>query len=252
MSQGQLLGVTIIAVLGWTLIGHGANLPAQLIDAVYALTLLTYTFLYEVLRDRTRSKSERVRAFVSGDVYINPWIAILFVIGALQFVERVSGGILGAAIGMGLGFVHQGSAIDAVIMQTSPLFVELILAFMIIPIAKYAAHRIRKFPFLWIAGAIAVTEIITLAVPYILMHYAVTPITILDQAVFGLFLLPGAAIGCLWARKTQVAYGMSRLFSHLPRSDQEAIIDLMQLPPQPRTRDAAPVPDAGALGRELG
>ncbi len=68
MSQGQLLGATIIAVLGWTLIGHGVNLPEQLIDAVYALMLATYTFLYEALRDRTRSTSERVRAFVTGDV----------------------------------------------------------------------------------------------------------------------------------------------------------------------------------------
>ena len=254
MSQGQLLGVTIIAVLGWTLIGHGVNLPEQLIDAVYALMLATYTFLYEALRDRTRSTSERVRAFVTGDVYINPWIATLFVIGALEFVERVSGGLLGAAISMGLGQVDQGKAADAVIMRTSPFFVELILVLMIIPIAKYAAHRIRKFPFLWITGAIAVSELITLAVPSILFQLQVTPTTILYQTVAGLLQLPGAALGCLWAKKTQMAYGMSRLFSQLPRSDQEAIIDLMQMPPRPQTPGAAPGPDVGApqSGQNLG
>ena len=47
----------------------------------------------------------------------------------------------------------------------------------------------------------------------------------------GLLLLPGAVVGWYWAKKTQSAYLMGRLFGKLSAQDQSTLIDLVQTLP---------------------
>lgn len=121
--------------------------------------------------------------------------------------------------------------IEHIIPIVSPLFVNLLCVFMIIPIAKYATHRIKQFPFLWITGALILDRLISVVIYVSIfgIKYEAVGIT-LELGMFVL-LLPGATIGYLWARKTHVAYIMARLFKQLSRSDQKALIDLVQTLP---------------------
>lgn len=225
MTQGHLLISTTVAVIGWTAIGHGFKLPEQAIDAVYALMLLAYTYFYEHLRNQSKPESKRLSDFATGHIYLSPLVAAMFVVGALQFVERATGAIVGAAIGMSLAAAGRDQFAPAVIPMISPIFALLVASFMMIPIAKYAAHRIQTFSFAWVTGAIAVDVAINVIVAHMVSQ---RPVALLlpNQAAFTLAFLPGAAIGCLWAKKAQRAYSMSRLFGYLSKPDQEAIIEL--------------------------
>jgi hypothetical protein len=110
--------------------------------------------------------------------------------------------------------------------------------FYMVPIAVFAAHRIERWPYLWIGSSLVVLVAVgTLAVA----GWAGANSEQFEKG--GLWLLSAAGlivglaasgVGTLWARRTQDSFVMRKLFAQLSRSDQRDLRDLVKTLPDTR------------------
>jgi len=245
MRLHQFIGAAFVlaGLVSWA--GNHAKAPVFLVEAIDAAIFGAYPIVVEYLEYRRKTVAERIRELTTGGIYRNPFLTSFFVVCALQVVMKASGAVFHVAA----WFAFDGfPGLDPLERQKSlvvgtSVTTILITAFVMVPIAKYATHRIQKFPLVWILGALAVNSLISWAVVVIFFDSA-RPQQILEVPIStgtGLLrevmaeavsFLPGALIGYLWAKRTQVVYTMSRLFGGLSRPDQIALIDLIGQQPQ--------------------
>jgi hypothetical protein len=228
--------VALAVAVGWVLshIEMPDAMKATVVGGIFGI----YPTLATSLTDRKKSNQERIAELVKGNVYIHPILATFYIFCYLQFVERTLGAVFGAAIGTALTSFGQASQEIAtqIVYIVSPVFVDLVLIIAIIPIAIYSTHRVKRFPFLWIAIAILIDQVVNLAVAALILQTTVTIEDVIAQAVVAVLLIPGAVIGIFWARRTQLSHIMARLFRRLPQSDQRSLIDLVETLPGGSTR----------------
>jgi hypothetical protein len=226
------IGLTLAGLVGWFLDTRGVN--AQIVATAVSGIPLMGGALDELLERRGKPKQQRVAELVQGEIYRNPLIVSIYLLLIFQLLQRVLGIIVGGAIGGALGALRfPTNLIQTVAAAASPLVVVIISLPVSVILAKYAAHRIRSRPFLWISGAFIVSQVLSEAVAYLYVR------SVLGQASFSLpsavivcLLLVGAAgIGTWWARRTHQTYLMSCLFDQLSQTDQRELIDLVQTLP---------------------
>jgi hypothetical protein len=230
--------IVIVAIISVAL--HFSGVPEAINTTIMGGIFGLYPAVSTALAEQKKTKQERIAEFVKGNFYIHPVLVTFYILCYLQFLERTFGALFGGAMGAAVGLElaisgAQGpdiaSTVSKIVPMLVPLFVTLFSVFAIIPIAKYATHRIKKFPFLWIVAAIIIDQTISIAVAALLLNATITINNVLGQYLISLLLFPGAIIGYFWARKTHTAYIMSHLFKQLPQPDQTSLIDLVETLP---------------------
>lgn len=230
--KDALIPLVIVLLLA-TLVGlilFFLGTPATIITPISAGLFGTYPAVTTNLKERNKTRQERITAWVARNIYLNPLLVSFFVICYLQFIERTVGLFVGAAIGVALGIsgLLDPSKLSSVVLAVSPPLTLFIAMFMIAPIAKYASHRIKRFPFLWIIASLLLNQVVDFVVAGFVLQMQ---IELLNQIIVFVLLLPGAVVGRYWARRTQTTYVMDNLFRQLSNSDQNALIDLAQTLP---------------------
>lgn len=237
-------GVVFGGVVAFAL--ETAGLPAQLASTVGgALTALCAAA--EELRElRAEPRSTRVERLVRGDVYRHPLLMAFYT--ALALFLAVNLGLLPFVFGMGGFLFLTGLEQDYPLEVWEPyiyssMYIPMIalLPFLVIPIAKSIAHRVRTRPMLWIGGAITVSWVV---------GGAIRELSDLPRAedggfsstwawgldIFGWVLAIGAAaVGCIWARRTQSTFVMRKLYRQLSTTDKHEIVELIKTLPMARS-----------------
>lgn len=234
-----LFGSIISAAALITVVLHLSKVPEDITAAVVAGLFGALPILDQLRIDRTTSKSERIQQFVGGEGS-NPFIVTFYVICFLQLIFET----IALLFGVALGFISalQSSSLSALDAYQQGgigggIFAYMFGIFLIVPIAKFVAYRIKRLPLLWITAAIVIDAIINWLL-YAVVGMRVVGVHIPWQTIFLriavelVLLMPGAAIGVWWAKRTRGAYQMSRLFNHLSARDQESIIELLKATPE--------------------
>jgi hypothetical protein len=232
------LAALIAVVLIVSLALHFSGVPEKITSVLVGGILGLYATLATTLAEQKKTKQERIAEVIKGNTYIHPVLVALYVLCYLQFTERTLGAIFGTAIAAAITMALENGQseeqlrliISNVISVIGPLSVSVLMILAIIPIAKYATHRIKRFPLLWIIGVIILDRAISLAVVALIFKRTITMDSILSQLDLPLY-LPGAIIGYLWSRKTHSVYLMTHLFKQLSQSDQKSLIELAQTLP---------------------
>jgi hypothetical protein len=218
-------------VFGIALGLHYAKIPTEITGVVVPGLFGAYPFLVSQLEQRGKTRQEQIEELIKGDITIHPALAVFSIVCYLQFVERTLGAVFGAAIGMSLGIRgYDSDAVRATVATVGPIFVNLLAIFAVIPIARHTTYRARRLPLLLIALGIALDQLINASVAGIVFRIPVFRL-IGPVSISGLLLLPGALIGYLWAKRTEAAHIMNRLFRQLSPSDQRSLIDLVRTLP---------------------
>lgn len=234
------LAVIIIIVVVISVVLRFGGASETIITTIMGGIFGIYPTVATTLAEQKKTKQERIAEFVKGNFYIHPVLITFYMLCYLQFIERTLGGVFGGALGaaIGLELAISGAQVTEIAPTVSkivpvivPLFVTLFLIFAIIPITKYATHRIKKSPFLWVVAAMIIDQAINITVAALFFKEPITITSALVQSLIILLLFPGAITGYLWARKTHTAYIMSHLFKQLPKSDQTSLIDLVETLP---------------------
>jgi hypothetical protein len=232
-SLAILIVLVIVASWGLSNAGVSENTTTAIVGGIFGI----YPTVVTSATERKKTNQERIAELVKGDAYIHPALVTFYIFCYLQFVERTLGFLFGAVVATAITTALPTSDLTAqtLVTQTvpmvSPIFVNLVLIFAIVPIAIYSTHRVKRFPFLWIALAILIDQVISLAVAALFLQTTVPIEAVIVQAAFAALLIPGAVIGIFWARRTHLRYIMARLFRRLPPPDQRSLIDLVETLP---------------------
>lgn len=195
---------------------------------------------------RAEPRSERVERLVKGDVYRPPLLMAFYTSIAVFLVTNLVLLPMGFAIGSFLGLTglnqdYPWEVWEPFVFEATVIPLFGLLPLYMIPIAKAAAHRIRHRALLWIGGSLIATWVVGGAIQELWeLSPHVEPVTASRQylilnAITLVLGIGGAAIGCAWARRTQSAFVMRKLFRQLSRSDQHDIIELVKTLPVPRS-----------------
>jgi hypothetical protein len=230
VSLAIFIVVVVVVGLGLNSIGMPEALTTAVVGGVFGI----YPTLATSLTDRKKTNQERIAELVKGYVYTHPVLVTFYIFCYLQFVERTLGFVFGAAIATAIAASGQATQETAnqIVYMVSPIFVDLVLTIAIIPIAIYSTHRVKRFPFLWIASAVLIDQIVGLTVAALILQVPLTMEAVVAQAVIAALLIPGALIGIFWARRTHLNFIMARLFKRLTRPDQHSLIELVDTLPK--------------------
>jgi len=160
-------------------------------------------------------------------------LAITAVLALLSF-ERAVVLLLGASGAITAWLGGQGNqALDAYILASSlsALFVLLPMAMAMLFIARYMAHRIASNHLAWVLAVAVLVVGLDIAIFAVLVDYYNLPwdgstVTVVYLAM-AILLLAAGTFGTAWARREDRSYVMKRLFSRLPKAEQETVIELV-------------------------
>ena len=220
--------------LSW-LLHQTLGAPDYLIGVVAAGAMAGFIPVHESLHHRQTTTEQRVANLLARFSLQPPLVVAVYVFLALEFCERLTGGLLGLAIGIAVA----GSTATRATLAAVPLLVVGVLAFAVVPIAVYATHRIHRVPLAWVLGAVLFQQIIDIAVEASAFGIPL-PLAVASQAIVPVLLLPGILAGYWWGRRTQLSFWMSQLFTQLSSTDQRDLIALVETLPGVRlSRNAA-------------
>jgi len=156
---------------------------------------------------------------------------------AILFFERAVLLLLGAsgALTYWLGGRGDQALTGYLIAITfSALFVLLPMAMAMLFVARYMAHRIASNQLAWVlAVAVSVVALDIAILAVILDYYDLSwdgsTLTVV-YAAMAILLLAAGTLGTVWARREDRSYVMKRLFSRLPKDEQETVIELVAPP----------------------
>lgn len=226
------LGLIVAGFGAWFLDTGGAN--AQVTGVVVPGVPVIFGIVDEYIENRRKTKRERVEELLHDDTYKNPVVVVVYLILALQLLQRAMGMLVGAAMGTALDAAGRADLTTSIVVANSGLLTFLYSLPLIVLLAKYTAHHIRNRAALWISGGFIVSQLMSEALPFLLFGsaYSAEPLVLMVGVAIACLLLVGsAALGSWWARRTHQAYIMSRLFKRLSPSDRRDLIDLVQTLP---------------------
>lgn len=186
-----------------------------------------------VLARRAETPLQQIQTTIEGGYYSNPWLVALLVAAYLDLTARLSGAVIGAAIGVTVfAVLDHGriySPMDAfnIARLISPLFSLAICAIMIVPIAKWATHSTRSYAALPILGGIVLALLIQTLVITALDKTLEFPNVMMLSMRNSAFLLPGALIGGIWARRTHELWIINRSVRCLSEADRRTLLELL-------------------------
>jgi hypothetical protein len=204
----------------------GAGTAGLVAAALPTAAVSTVEFLYQ----RAKPKSERISETVRGDVYQTSWLVVIYVVLALQLLQAVIGFLVGFGVGVALAPYQVDTEVSQSIALTALPWVALpLLALILVVISRAAAHRIRDHALAWISLAIVVNLAVNLVTSLAILDTEEFRVTAGDAAVlaviYGLY-FGAAAIGVVWAKRSQDVYTISKLYRDLSPSDRQALIEV--------------------------
>ncbi len=242
----------IAVLLGGVFLGGAAAFSLEVVGAPPQVAstiggaLTTLVAALEELRDRrAEPRAERLERLVRGDVYRHPLLMVFYTVLALFLVSNLVAVPLARAV---WAFFYIAPATDFDLYETSlwdPYVAQALLLtsvpltfFYTLPIAKAAAHRLRHHAFLWVTAALVATTLLGLIIVEI-WDAASVGLSRRDNLLYGaaglLAGLPAVALGTRWARRTQSAFVMKKLFRQLSPTDKNDVIDLVRTLPRDRS-----------------
>jgi hypothetical protein len=219
-----------------------ANVPPQVASTLGGVVTALIAALDELRERRAEPRAERIERLIRGDVYRHPLLMAFYVAVAIFLVSNLVGlpGMVTTYLTLVLVYGEETNFTGwEPYVNQAVLFIDLPLSFFyMLPIAIFAAHRIQRRPFLWISGSLV--AVLLLGSIVVLAWAEATPAGFTKQGLLLLAaasLIPGLAaigVGTLWARRTQDAFVMKKLFEQMSRSDQRDLIDLVKTLPLAR------------------
>jgi hypothetical protein len=244
----------IVIVVGGILLGgavgfalEGVGLPAQVASTIGAVVTALCSAADELRDTRAEPRRSRVERLVQGDVFRHP--ALMAFYSLLAFFILVNLGLLPFLLGIGAFLYLTGLDQEYPLDVWEPYMYSamyapalLLVPVVALPIAKSAAHRVRRHAFLWIGGALTLGWIASEAALRLsdldlpqpeeggLSSSAAWLLDALGLAVT----IIAVSVGCIWARKTQATFVVKKLFRQLSVPDQRDVIDLVKTLPAAR------------------
>lgn len=207
----------------------------ELGSAIGAGLGIFYLRFVETVRRRGKSQAQQIVELKTGQYHIHPALGILYVIGFMQLIVNITTFLVSLGVGMALmltGFTRLGGELEAqrIAVNASGLPILIVASMAIVPVSIFVAHRLKRQQLFWIVAGLICNTVFSLFVNVLLFNsffqIALSTELVAQLFVFVLFMLPGAIIGSLRARATQLQHVMSSLFRQLPAEDQRALAEL--------------------------
>jgi hypothetical protein len=192
-------------------------------------------------RERAKARLDRVAEVEVGAIRSNPRTIMIFMAFMIVLLEGIVSIILGGIAVMsiaGTAAVLRARFSPELVLEVSNLIetkvilVALPLFFVAgLPLGKYAAHRLRK-PMRWFFGAVILALLMGLGVDAVSFWAREVPFELgprlVAHGLTSLTILLSFWLGHRWARKTQDAFLMGRLFQKVSGEDRAAVLDLLR------------------------
>lgn len=230
------LGVSIYGLLAYL------NMPSQGIISLLPVSMLAFPSISEWFKEWYKSQPEKEKELAKGKIQSHPLAVSFFVLWYLQLTRILVGAFVGAIIGVTLNLVginEQEEIFKRSINVIVPPFSISILILAVVPIARYAAYRLKKLPLVWIAGCLFLDRLIAIAVVRIFQPIDLNGELIMNQLNEFFLMLLGAVVGWFWASHSQVEFIMSQLFKKLSPTDRKTLIELVRTLPDQSSRKEA-------------
>ena len=219
-----------------------ADLPNQLASTIGGAVTAVVAAGDELRERHNEPRDERLRRLVSGDVYRQPLLIGFYVALAAFLVPNLIAlpsafAAYSTLLFGGYNIADLESWDPHVIQAVTLLGIPLTFVYML-PIAVVAAHRLRRRAFLYITAAVTAMTVLAGAVVLIwgdtFETGFTTPGLLIISVLSFVLALAAIAIGTAWARRTQDAFVMRKLFAQLTPSDQDELIELVKTLPHAR------------------
>jgi hypothetical protein len=198
------------------------------IQSFVGLIALFMGYAGNMIEKKGKTKVDEMKDYLDNKHHISPYIATLYIVGFMQLSQRV----VWLFIIFVLNIFEKGNVYTSYDLNNLSAIVGLSGCLLIVPLALYITHRMKKNVFLWIFIGLLINQLISILIAVVFYKTLVFGQLLsgeffLNNIIINiLVLVPGTILGYFWANNTQLTFVMNQLFQRLPREEQKQLLEL--------------------------